>query len=874
MKKGLLFCLAFMSFLLVQATHNRAGEITYKHISGLTYEVTVTIFADPNSPAIGRREIEVDWGDNTGKDSLNVVQEINVIPGFVRKRIWRANHTFPGPGDYKISVTDPNRNGGVDNIDNSSAVPFYVQSTLRIFPINGIFNSSPNLLNDPIDDACLGQTFVHNPGAVDPDGDSLAYEISPSLGLNGTVAPGYVYPPASAQIFVDPLTGDLRWENPSQIGIFNVAIRIVEYRNGVFIGDVLRDLQIVVYSGCNNNPPIISVNRNTCLEAGTTLNLPIQAIDQNAQDQVTLSITGEIFEPNVPNQAVVNYGPVSNPSNASIFWNTQCANIRPATYSVSIKATDNGFVRGSTNLSSFETATIRVVGPAVKNVSVQPQIKDLLLTWDPSACSNAVGYKIYRRIDSSGFVPGDCEVGVPESTGYTEIFQSNDPNLSSFVDDDGGKGIIPGQKYCYLITARYPDGDEGYASIEVCAEIPKVVPVMTGVSIESTSSTNGQVELSWSPPDTIDASVFPAPYRYLIYEIDNNDTELLIDSTNSLDDTTYTILATNTSSRAKRYKVELYSLGQGRAFMAKTAQASSVFLRIQAADNQLNLSWTAAVPWSNDSFLVYRKGPNESGFQLIGQSRDLFYTDQNLANDSNYCYYVESYGDYPGISTKSPIINKSQETCGIPEDNEPACAPILNVESDCNLNQLLLTWNNPNLSCPNADAISYRIYRSQTRNNPNFKLLTSINDIQTLSYSTNLESIAGCYVITSLDSSGNESSFSNLTCVDYCPIYELPNIFTPNGDGVNDLFVPLESPKFRYVESIDLKIYNRWDQLVFETKKPEINWDGKHKDEKKLVPDGIYIFTCIVNELSLEGIKPRLIKGTLTIVDGQPNNFK
>ena len=129
MRKILSFLFLWGIALIAQATHNRAGEITYRHISGLTYEFTVTIFADGTSPAIGRKDIEVDWGDNLGRDSLIVISEDDIEPDrSVIRRIWRGNHTFPGPGTYSISISDPNRNSGVDNISNSVGVPFYLET--------------------------------------------------------------------------------------------------------------------------------------------------------------------------------------------------------------------------------------------------------------------------------------------------------------------------------------------------------------------------------------------------------------------------------------------------------------------------------------------------------------------------------------------------------------------------------------------------------------------------------------------------------------------------------------------------------------------------------------------------------------------------
>mgnify|MGYP000489423196 CR=1 FL=1 len=72
--------LFFFSLLLFSAetfaTHNLAGDITYRHISGLTYEITVTIFADGSQPAFARKDIQIDWGDRTGRDSILVTSAI------------------------------------------------------------------------------------------------------------------------------------------------------------------------------------------------------------------------------------------------------------------------------------------------------------------------------------------------------------------------------------------------------------------------------------------------------------------------------------------------------------------------------------------------------------------------------------------------------------------------------------------------------------------------------------------------------------------------------------------------------------------------------------------------------------------------------
>jgi gliding motility-associated-like protein len=115
-----------------------------------------------------------------------------------------------------------------------------------------------------------------------------------------------------------------------------------------------------------------------------------------------------------------------------------------------------------------------------------------------------------------------------------------------------------------------------------------------------------------------------------------------------------------------------------------------------------------------------------------------------------------------------------------------------------------------------------------------------------------------------VDDSGNESAPGNTVCVDNCPFYELPNTFTPNDDGKNDVFRPRIN---LFIASVDFKVYNQWGNLVFETTDPEINWSGTTRNGNKL-PDGTYFYTCKVFEKRVAGIRevPELLFGFIHII--------
>ena len=52
----------------------------------------------------------------------------------------------------------------------------------------------------------------------------------------------------------------------------------------------------------------------------------------------------------------------------------------------------------------------------------------------------------------------------------------------------------------------------------------------------------------------------------------------------------------------------------------------------------------------------------------------------------------------------------------------------------------------------------------------------------------------------------------------------VPSAFTPNGDGLNDYLYPLNAYK---ADNLEFRVFNRWGQLVFETKDWTKKWDGK-----------------------------------------------
>ncbi len=250
MKKLLtIFLLLFTA--TVFATHNRAGEITYTHISGLTYEIKVTTYTKDSSPA-DRPSLGIYWGDSSPLDSIDRVSKI-LLGNDINQNIYIGQHTYPGPSPtpYLIRIEDPNRNAGIINIPQSINIVFYIESELLINPFLGINNSPVFLVQNSVDTACLNVVNYFNYGGADADGDSLYYTLQPSKAQGGVNVPGYFLPPASNSFSLNNFTGELTWDMPTFVGLHNFVVRVEEFRNGQKIGSVDREIQIDVKSSCS-----------------------------------------------------------------------------------------------------------------------------------------------------------------------------------------------------------------------------------------------------------------------------------------------------------------------------------------------------------------------------------------------------------------------------------------------------------------------------------------------------------------------------------------------------------------------------------------------------------------------------------------------
>ena len=940
------------------ATHNLAGQITLKQSDSTNtnkYQITLTTYTDPAPAGVDRCSADLEiYSVQAGPNGniytlLSILTEIPrangpiqtplpndctlppgisragvAVKGTIKENFYYTEFTFPGPGKYELRYYDLARTEGVLNMDNSKELTFYLETQLFITPPIIGNNNTPVLLNRPLDDACLGKIWTHNPGGFDQDGDSLVYYLSPSLQYDPPNIPpspttNYRYPDdpvfgGGHTFSMDSLTGLVVWEVPAQIGLYNFAYVVEEWRDGILLGYVLRDMAIEVID-CDNNPPIIETITDTCIYAGTRLEFAVKAWDPDEVDSLYFrlnngalgnngpfaltdnpaTISGVVIDPFPGNSFGYSSLPVSTRNNGTgspvdtvtgtVVWQTSCDNIRKSKFQIDFNATDNENyslpnVVGTTTLSANRIVTIKVVPPPPEDLVAVKGDRSIQLSWAPTFCSDkVVGYKIYRAVDGGAFTQDTvCCENTPDEQGYTLIEDIRGWSNTSYVDSLNDLNDLFGQEICYVVTATYDDQNnpdlpilESCATNIACIELETDELYMTNDSVAITSLVNGEVFVSWSLP-AID-EFFPAPYSYRLYRANNNGFPAIRIADLAYQDTTYFDTGLDTESRGYNYRIEVFDAAGGRVPTSEDSNiGSTIYLTTAGGNNAVTLSWTEYVPWSNSEYEVFRSdngGAFASVAILTGTGASTHtYVDQGLNPSVEYCYFIRSTGSHNVPDIKPVLINDSQVSCSFARDEEPPCPPTVTAQGDCENRVYTVTVSKEDPNCSgDTDYITLKF--GSTAVGPFRDVLRLPYDsfgADTMIMISGLQGqdFAGCYTATATDTLGNESTISGPSCIDFCPSLEMANVFSPNGDGINDILRPVQ---YQDVILKEIHIYDRWGRLVYQTTgRIDQLWDGSVDFSSKPAVEGVYFYSLRYEELGISGNTGRYLKGWVTLV--------
>lgn len=307
------YTLFLLSLALIFSTHSLyaahivGGDFSYKHISGDAYEFKMKMYRDCGGGG-ARFEATLFVGiyDKETNLQIDVIEmpRRNIYPikfntgctspqlRCVETGVFTATFDLPksiynNTDGYYIQWERCCRNDIIKNIIGPGSTPmaFYLELPSP-YPNNGgqRINSSPEFLRDPLNYLCVGEAFKYDFKIYDGDGDELRMRIGvPNAGgYTSIMAPGQNTGPApysdvdwqagysvggvnqnimdgSPDLYVDNDTAFI-YLVPQQIGVYVISVICDEYRNGVRIGQVVRELQLEVLNCPPRHKPNVTTN--------------------------------------------------------------------------------------------------------------------------------------------------------------------------------------------------------------------------------------------------------------------------------------------------------------------------------------------------------------------------------------------------------------------------------------------------------------------------------------------------------------------------------------------------------------------------------------------------------------------------------------
>ena len=325
MRKALqLLLITIFSLNLANASHIIGGDLTYECLGGNDYKIIMTLYRDCSGIPLDNDESLEIISSCTATQNIDLVQ-VDLDPtnpsttgiidtGYLCSDILNTpGSTTCDGGDYPgvfihkyeaivnladcsdwlfrwgsccrnpayqypaLNACGQNHNDAITRVTNPDTWGMRLEATMD--NSDGNCNSSPNFLFTPRAFVCQGQEVFIDNGGVDPDGDSLVYELVAPLDDvfgNPTPADTIDYEPGfssnSPLTLVPGTSFDLNTTNGSLVfyprnygAVCNdndtleqssMAVKIYQYRNGVVVGSTIRDIQIVTLPGCDPLEPV------------------------------------------------------------------------------------------------------------------------------------------------------------------------------------------------------------------------------------------------------------------------------------------------------------------------------------------------------------------------------------------------------------------------------------------------------------------------------------------------------------------------------------------------------------------------------------------------------------------------------------------
>jgi len=731
----------FMAFQS-HATHQLGGEIIWKCKPNGKYQFTMILYRECGSSVPLPTTTQTLSGPQSV--SVNYITTETVTPscysgaepcqagtglsglGRMQKYIYRSGDIVltgtPPASGWTFSWTSCCRPQSVGNITNAGGQGYYLRATMYPYtppgsttPLSGgtsanptCYDSSPDFLEDPQVVACSNQDVVYNNLGYDPDLDSLYYVWANPLGTGGAVVPwasGYSATSplpsgsGSTPANLDAETGTVTF-NSTQTGSFATCIGIEAWRCGQKIAEIYRDIPVVVRS-CTGGT-------GTC----ATLYNPVPP-EFNVTPDSSLSVPTLLT-------------PLTNTAGDTVAYKTE------------------GYPGDTIRFELL--ATDPYVNPNCNNQNITLLAKGGNL----SSASN------YANPNTCLFNP-PCATLTSLNTGNS--FTSSGINKVKFNWNLECNHLFYQEYICGTLKSEYefyfrmqddqcPVPLTSYAKVIV--KVKNYMPALPDVSNSCIYQDDLGVTFDW----VADADTgFNWDY-YLINRIDTLGNLSVIDTVHDWSTTTYTD-ATADPNAVNGYTIQV--AGGCGLLSEPTDTLQNVRVNLQAFPPPPNSS-VAVLNWNtwlrgNTSTVydVWVEAPINSGSWVqIGSTSDFTYTDS-----------VAFCGEWLNYQVRYHSTCESTADSGFFSDKTPPAPVLFDSVTVAGGNLAALAWQGSS----DSDVVYYRIYRKD-----NGGFFQPIDSMSVADHATsmpwvyalsNAENESETYLVTAVDSCGNQSSVGN-----------------------------------------------------------------------------------------------------------------
>lgn len=837
-RKSILILILLVFGANSQASHIVGGDFSYNHISGDTYQLKLKMYRDCVSRTDFLNNISVGVYDKASNASIKTISMtlrsvneivyntscINPTLRCVETGIYTATFTMPqttfnNSAGYYFQWEGCCRNNVIKNIvsPGNESMAFYMEIPSP-YPANNSFskNNSPEFLRDPLSYLCVGEPFKYDFRIYDADGDEIRMKMGVPMAGGGYTGAGGNIPKAATgpAPYSDIIwnTGysssnmmdgnpDITIDNdsatiylvPTQIGVYVISIIAEEYRNGVKIGEVRRELQLEVLICPPRFKPVITTNiaggTNTIYaNIGQQICFDLNAIDQNSTEILKFRIdtsgmyklfatgSASLDPPNTAGSLEIN---------SKFCWTPSCPLDTGAGAFLDFIAYDN-----SCPYSQDDTVRVKFIINQSPNIA--PTLKSSLTNNTISIHRNESACFQIQGTDLNNF----DEITIQQLNTNYDIFEHG-ATLSpeSLV----GNGTITGE-ICWT-----PD-----CNIRLDSPIHlSFLAYDNACPISSYDTINITINLL----PTLNAN--PTIVAEGINVGLDNTVELVFDSENC-----FSILADDIDAD----DIDIYFKNNTYDFNANGALLTTVADQQNAIRS--NFCWTPSCTDFDENDSIYL---------------DFFVRDNKCENEKFDS--VRVYFKFKFPENALPQIIK-------PDSSSYLLSAGYSKQID--------------VSASDADAADLMLINAKPLFDASIPLRIEMNSTQG---NSNIETILNVYPDCGLDGNIDYPIELTLLSTKYCDKYDtikrvinfqvtplldiekplVPDVFSPNGDGVNDEYKIYLAQRTICPDDFEFIIFDRWGQKMLETNNPEFTWRAEG------CTAGAYVYFLRIGETKFTG---------------------